>query len=157
MQKTLVLLAVLLFTPLAHAEDKSSGCGLGWQIAPKQSLLSSFARALTNATFLNTIAMTFGTSGCGKHDIVLKDREAQYFAEANYHNLMMEMAKGQGENLENFAAVLGCEHSTFSGRMQSYYNEIFPSDVSSPDAMLSNVKIAIFSDQALRGSCLPQG
>lgn len=155
MKKILVILALTL-APLAHANDTSSGCGLGYEIAPKQSLLSSFARSLTNATFLNTIAMTFGTSGCAKHSIVQKSQEAQYFAEANYHTLMMEMAMGQGENLENFAAVLGCDRASFSARMQSHYGDVFSGNVA-PSNMLRNVKAAIATDKELAASCTPQG
>jgi hypothetical protein len=155
MKKILIVLA-LLIAPLAHANDSSSGCGLGYEIAPKQSLLSSFARSLTNATFLNTIAMTFGTSGCAKHSIVQKDHEAQYFAEANYHTLMMEMAQGQGDNLQNFAAVLGCDANYFSARMQSHYGDVYTDNVGAT-GMLQNVRAAIQSDVVLAASCQPQG
>jgi hypothetical protein len=145
-----------LFAVSAHAQDTSSGCGLGWAVAPQQSLVSSTTRSLTNATFLNTVAMTFGTSGCAKHSIVQRDKEAQYFAEANYHNLMMEMASGNGENLANFAAIMGCEKRAFSNAVQSHYGEIFPSQSVPADAVLENVKFAIFSDFSLTAACMPQ-
>lgn len=156
MKKLVLVVLALTLAPIAQAADSSSGCGIGYEIAPKQSLLSSFARSLTNATFLNTIAMTFGTSGCAKHSIVMKDKEAQYFAEANYHNLMMEMAMGQGENLENFAAVLGCDANYFPAMMQSHYGEVF-STTTNPSALLENVRAAIQQDAVLTASCLPQG
>lgn len=155
--KKLAILLALLVSPVSFAADSSSGCGLGYEIAPKQSLLSSFARSLTNATFLNTVAMTFGTSGCAKHSIVQKDHEAQYFAEANYHNLMMEMAMGNGESLGNFAAVLGCDANYFGGRLQSLYGEVFSSQDVGATNMLQNVKAAIRSDAILAASCQPQG
>jgi hypothetical protein len=153
----MVLLALILVPSLSHAKDSSSGCGLGWEVAKENSLLSSFARALTNATFLNTVAMTFGTSGCTKHTIVQKEKEAQYFAEANYHNLLLEMAMGNGQNLENFAAVLGCNADHFAERMQSHFAEIFPSRHASPDGMLENVRAAITFDPELRAACAPRG
>lgn len=156
MKKLVLVLLALAFAPLAHANDSSSGCGLGWEVAPKQSLLSSFARSLTNATFLNTVAMTFGTSGCAKHSIVQADKEAQYFAEANYHTLMMEMAMGQGDNLENFAAMLGCDANYFSGRMQAHYGDVYTTDTSAA-GLLQNVRSAIRSDAVLAASCMPQG
>jgi hypothetical protein len=155
-QLLLTLASFALFALSAHAQDTSSGCGLGWQVAPQQSLVSSTTRSLTNATFLNTVAMTFGTSGCAKHSIVQRDKEAQYFAEANYHLLMMEMAQGNGESLANFAAIMGCNARAFASGVQSHYGEIYPSQDVPADAVLENVKFAIFSDFSLSAACMPQ-
>ncbi len=157
MKKSFLFLAVVsLFAIKANAQDGSSGCGLGWEVAPKQSLVSSSTRTITNVTFLNTVAMTFGTSGCAKHSIVQKDKEAKYFAEANYHSLMIEMAQGRGENLANFAAILGCDTNTFASRLQSHYGQIFSTKDVPADTMLDNVNFAIFSDFSLTAACMPQ-
>ncbi len=157
MRFLVLTVSLFLFAASAQAGDSSSGCGLGWQVAPKQSLVSSFARSLTNATFLNTIAMTMGTSGCAQHSIVMKEKEAQYFAEANYHNLMMEMAMGEGENLENFASVLGCSGASFGEELQSSYGRVFPNMAISAGGMLENVRTVIRQNEGLRQACQANG
>ena len=146
MKLTLVaLLSIFMLTP-AHAEDQSSGCGLGWQLFKKNSLVSSSLRATTNQFASNTIAMTSGTSGCAKHDIVMKQKEAIYFAEANYQKLINEMAEGKGEHVQAFAAVLGCNPSAANKAaavFQSRYESIFTTDQIAPEQMLNNVANAI--------------
>lgn len=140
----------------AYAEDQSSGCGLGWQVSRRNSLVSSFARSLTNATFSNTIGMTSGTSGCSRHMIVKNDKQDIHYAEANYNELMVEMAAGQGEYLQGFAAVLGCRpaaYKAFSGMTQSKYSEIFSAGQVGPDAMLKKVKHAIHGNAELASNC----
>src|SRR4051812_42395838 len=101
-----VLMIGTVLPSVSRAQDSSSGCGLGWAVSQRQSLLSSWIRNSTNVTFSNTIAMTFGTSGCARHDLVLNEKKPIYFAEANFNRLMIEMAEGHGEFLGAFAEVL---------------------------------------------------
>jgi hypothetical protein len=103
-----LLIGLGMFSSVTMAADSSSGCGLGWMVFQKNSLVSSSLRATTNTMFLNTIAMTFGTSGCAKHDIVMNEKKAIHFAEANFEKIMQEMAQGNGEFISSFAQVLGC-------------------------------------------------
>lgn len=134
-----VVLAVLFFSTSSFADDQSSGCGLGWQVSKKNSLVSSFFREITNAFTSNTIAMTVGSSGCAKHDIVMREKAAEYFAEANYLKLQTEFAEGQGEHLDALAIILGCDGDVGTA-MQSHYEVIFPSDKVHPSAMLKNIQ-----------------
>jgi hypothetical protein len=148
--------AVLAFgaSHLAQAADQSSGCGLGWSIAPRQSLLSSSTRNPINITFSNTSGMTSGTSGCAKHSIVQNEVKAMHFAEANHGQLMIEMAQGQGEHLRGFAAVLGCSGSDRFGTVtQGAYSRIFSSPATTPAQVLDGVKSVIQSDPALAVQC----
>ncbi len=73
--KLVFALAVSFLTLAASAEDKSSGCGLGWKVTSRQSLLSSYVRYITNAVTTSTFAMTSGTSGCDSHSIVKNDKK----------------------------------------------------------------------------------
>lgn len=144
------MLAVLLGSASisAHAEDQSSGCGLGWQLFKKNSLVSSSLRSTTNAFALNTIAMTSGTSGCARHDIVMKQKAALYYAEANYQKLQSEMAEGQGEHLQAFAKLLGCQGSSAvqAGQvLQGNYDQVFTTDQVAPYEMLNNTAQTIYS------------
>lgn len=159
MKNAILLITVLMMGSVmsgisAHAEDQSSGCGLGWMIFKKNSLVSSSLRATTNAFALNTIAMTVGTSGCAKHDIVMKEKEALYFAEANYQKLINEMAEGKGEHLQAFAKVLGCDSKTAAragGVFQRQYETIFTSDQVQPQQLLNNIANAIGNSEMAIG------
>ena len=140
----------------AQAADQSSGCGMGWSVAPKNSLLSSSTRSLVNATFSNTIGMTSGTSGCSKHSIVQNEKKAIHFAEANQGQLVIEMAQGQGEHLRSLAAVMGCSPASahrFGSATQRGYTKIFPANEVSASQMLEGVKSVIQTDPMLASQC----
>ena len=144
MKKTMIVAVVLaVFTSAtSFADDQSSGCGLGWQVSKKNSLVSSFVRSITNAVTSNTIAMTIGSSGCSKHDIVMREKAAEYFAEANYLKLQTELAEGQGEHLVALGLILGCDRD-LGAVLQSNYETIFPSDKVHPSVMLKNVRSSL--------------
>lgn len=123
--KWIVLVALIVLGRATFAADSSSGCGLGWQVFKKNSLVSSSLRATTNAFFLNTIAMTFGTSGCAKHSIVKNDKKSLHFLENNLPMVQAEMAMGSGEYINGLAQTFGCDENTFSGHMQNNYSKVF--------------------------------
>lgn len=129
--KFLIFLSLLSLNSLA--QDRSSGCGMGWQVTRSMSTTASYTRALTNATFSNTFAMTSGTSGCAKHDLVMKEREKIFYVEANLIPLKREIALGRGERIEGLAQVWGCESGQFSQLLKQNYRQLFkksePSDV----------------------------
>ena len=145
--KTIAISFILTFTSMgimtsAHADDQSSGCGLGWQLFKKNSLVSSFSREITNALASNTIAMTSGTAVGANHDLVLKNKAALYYAEANYQKLQSELAEGKGEHLRTFAKVLGCQGNSIDQVgvvFQRNYETIFPTDQILPSEMLDHV------------------
>jgi len=154
---SLFAICAALASGTAQAEDQSGGCGMGWKIAPKNSLISTTTRAYVNATFSSTIGMTLGTSGCAKHSIVQNDKRAIHFAEVNQGQLMIEMAQGRGEHLRGLVATLGCNPAGFSDisrAIQADYSNIFPSmsDTSAPQ-MLNGVKAAISKQQGLAQQC----
>ena len=156
MRSVLVVVVLIGVQSAAQAEDQSSGCGMGWKIAPKQSLISSTTRSYVNFTFSNSSGMTSGTSGCAKHSIVQKDKEAIYFAEANQGQLMIEMSQGQGENLRGLAAVMGCSDAGtvgFQKAIQKNFSVIFPTSDTTAAQMLNGVKSVVGSDQEVAAQC----
>lgn len=158
MKKTLLGLMVLALLTISHARaaDSSSGCGLGWMILKKNSLVSSFSRALTNYTFSSTLGMTSGTSGCTQHSIVKVDKKPMHYTESNHHALMAEMAAGKGEALETYAAVLGCSpqvRAKFSKTMQNSYGKIYDNVDINPMDVLKNVRAQIANDPVLSKNC----
>ncbi len=135
------LIAQMAFVSTSYAADSSSGCGIGWQVLPKQSLVSSFTRNLVNATFSNTIAMTLGTSGCAKHSIVYNEKQGLHFVEANKEALVAEMASGNGEYLTAMAEVFGCQDSSsFATIVKKNYQALVPSYEISGVELYKNIK-----------------
>lgn len=155
--KTVFVLGLTLLSfQGAKAEDKGLGCGLGSMIAPKKSWMSATTQSVIDYTANPSFSVTSGTSGCAKHSIVKKDREAVYFAEANYAKLEIEIPRGQGEYLANFTKVLGCQPSSQAAvaqSMKNHYQQLFPADQSSADQMLRNVQTLIKSEPQLKTAC----
>jgi hypothetical protein len=154
MKSLLITLFALISVTSAFAGDSSSGCGMGWVIAPKTSLISSFTRGIVNATFSNTIAMTLGTSGCAKHSIVKNDAKGIHFAEANLNQLAVDMARGNGEIVSSFASVFGCQNSDIFGSMvKAKYETILPEMTTSGVELYNNVKTQITNNAKLSSTC----
>ena len=154
MKNKIMTLIALVFATSAIAGDSSSGCGFGWQVAQRQSLISSSTRSLVNATFSNTIAMTLGTSGCAQHSIVNNEAKGIHFAEANLNPLTIEMARGNGEFVASFASVFGCQNSAvFGSIVQANYETILPSSKTSGVELYNNVKTQIKNNASLASTC----
>ncbi|MBC7713379.1 MAG: DUF3015 family protein [Rhizobacter sp.] len=152
--KLIIALLALVATSSVFAADTSSGCGMGYEVAPNQSLISSSTRSLVNATFSSSIAMTLGTSGCAKHSIVQNEVKGIHFAEANMNVLALEMSRGNGEFVAGFASVYGCSDASLFGSMvQSNYESVLPSANTSGVELYNNVKAQIKNNAALSASC----
>jgi len=153
LKKSLLLLTFVMVTTNAQAGDSSSGCGLGWMVFKKNSLISSALRATTNAIFLNTIAMTSGTSGCARHSIVMNDKKALHFAAANENELKLEVAQGTGEHLSGLSHLMGCSPEVFSSTLQKNYGQVFNKEDISPRELVNNIQAQVLTDEDLARSC----
>ena len=152
--KKLLLIGALLISTQAFAADSSSGCGLGWAVLKKNSLISSFTRTFINATFSSTIGMTFGTSGCSQHSIVKNESQIIHFAESNYYQLQKEIALGQGSYLTAFSGLIGCGDSAqFNSKIQKNFDKIYPELSTTPTAALKNILQTVQGDQELSRNC----
>lgn len=123
--KLFLLATLFVSTTAVMAKDGSSGCGAGWYIFKKNSLVSSSLRATTNALLLNTVGMTFGTSNCSQHSIVKTEKEAIYFAEANQNQLMLDISRGEGEYLSAFSEIVGCKKDFLGKSLQKSFDKIY--------------------------------
>lgn len=141
----LFLLASLFLTSTVFAKDSSSGCGAGWYIFKKNSLVSSSLRATTNAMLLNTVGMTFGTSNCSQHSIVKTEKEAIYFAESNHDQLMLDIARGEGEYLSAFSEIVGCKEESLGKSLQKNFNKIYVEE--------SDNSVKVLDRIVLHGEC----
>lgn len=142
--KLVTIAIAVLFGFAAQAEDQSVGCGLGYKVAPENTLISTTTRASTNA-YTQPFGVTTGTSGCAKHTIVKKDKEPVYFAEANFDNLSIEMAHGEGQYLTGFAHALSCQDGSvdaFAQFTKANYEQIF-NNAHGPHDMLNNLQTVL--------------
>ncbi len=140
----------------AFAEDKSNGCGLGWKVTDRKSLLSSTVRSYTNMIGSQSSGMTSGTSGCDKHSIVKNEKAPMHFAEANLNSLMIEMAQGQGDFVMALGSVMGCKAQAlphFTTTTKQNYEKIFTSQDVTPAQFLENVETTISNDPKLAQAC----
>lgn len=160
MRKLLFLFTLAFATNAGtvYAADGSSGCGPGWYIFKENSLLSSALRATTNGMLFPvvTIGMTFGTSNCTRHKLVLKEKESLYFATQNHFELKTDMAKGSGEYLNAFAATVGCPARALprlSGKLRANFKRTyFPAEVNPEKTVIETFKV-ILSDPDLTRQC----
>ena len=136
-----------------------AGCGIGSLVLGDQPGKIQIVAAIIDDAAgqylgLNqTWTVTTGTSNCTESGVALKDREQDYFADANFANLRQEMAQGQGENLDAFASLFGCtgENSAkFSATMQKNYQQIFDGAQDGSD-MLVGVRSVVGAQMA--GTC----
>lgn len=124
MFKFVLIASLALGSFAAFADDSSDGCGLGWQVTKKKTFSATTTRGTTNSVVPNTFGMTSGTIGCEQHSLVKADMKPLHYADANYENLMTEIAQGQGEYLTGFAASMGCSSAEFSSALQSNFGDI---------------------------------
>ena len=149
-------LALTFLPAIANASDKSDGCGLGWMVTKRTSLMATSTRATTNYFVPPTFGMTSGTLGCAQHSFVQKEIPAVEFMAANQESLSVEMAMGSGEYLHGFAKSLGCSDAAVGdlGRVsQDHYEMIFDAVDSSPIDSYKRFKAAAMQDAVLTAEC----
>lgn len=136
--------------------DKGDGCGLGWQVTQKRTMLATTTRGTTNGFVPPTFGMTSGTIGCEQHSFAKEELPAATYAFNNFEPLTQEMAQGSGEYLSAFARTLGCSEaveSEFGRTMQSNYESIVGDESTSAVQMFQNVKAQIRGNAVLANGC----
>jgi hypothetical protein len=105
----------------------AAGCGLGSVIIKKNSIMSQTLAMSTNGSFSSQFfGITSGTSNCNAKGFTMKQVEAVNYAEANYQDLQIEMARGAGEKLNAFASLLGCASAAeFGAAAKANYSSIY--------------------------------
>ena len=147
----------LLLSVTTLAKDGSSGCGPGWYLFKKNSLVSSSLRSTTNGLLFPavTLGMTFGTSNCTKHGLVKTEKKTLHFVTHNYHELKSDSAKGQGDFLYSYAKTIGCQGvdiDYFSEKLQDRFEKVFKDQASNEEVIMETYRM-IFSDKRLVNSC----
>jgi hypothetical protein len=143
-------------------------CGLGSKIFGKsKSIISQTFENSTNRVVGGASSIAYGTSGCkddgmllfeplGKNDDQKKIEEQVHYANANYEELVYEMAAGNGETLTGFAETLGCRGdgiSTFGSTTRANYSKIIQNENMAPEQMLYNVRETLRANPVLLAQC----
>lgn len=166
----LVALAALIVasvsSPVQAGSYGMAGCGLGSMVFgpsgdAKDKIEDVKVRevlaATTNGTFMSqTFGITTGTSNCTSGGVAKVEKEQELFAEVNLDDLARDMAKGEGEYLTAYAAVLGCSaesQDAFAATTQANYEKIFNSADATPVEVISSTKSVLRSDASLAASC----
>jgi hypothetical protein len=153
--KNLLLALGLGMSIVGFAGD--AGCGLGSIVMRKNVKISQTLAITTNGTFSSQLlGVIFGTSGCGASGWVQNKVEALRYAEANFENLKVDIARGEGESINSVGSLLGCQEKSlmeFSKMSQSHFLEIVPANAK-PTDVIDSLDQKIKSDQKLRLECL---
>lgn len=120
--KKIALLSLMSFFAVTLAQAASNGggsdgCGLGWQVTDKKTMIATTTRGTTNAFVPPTFGMTSGTIGCDQHAFAMRDLPASQLVATHFDALMMDMAKGEGESLAALAAAVDCQDVAAFGSM----------------------------------------
>ncbi len=124
MKKLIFVAALVSFSNFANAKIGTAGCGLGNIVFGGKPGMIQIVAATLNATGMNTIAMTAGTSNCG--DGVMSAQLDNYI-EVNQIALANDVSRGNGETVEGIAKILGCQDSSSVNQtLKQNYETIFP-------------------------------
>ncbi|MBF8271049.1 MAG: DUF3015 protein [Magnetococcales bacterium] len=133
--------------------DNDIGCGLGTQVMEgKSGVVWKVLGLTTNGVSSQLFAVSSGTSGCGKNDVITASNRLNMFTGANLDKLSAEMAMGQGETLSSMAAIMGIEQQdqgAFFNLTKNHYGQIFPSSDVTAGQVLTNINKFMAADQRL--------
>lgn len=150
MKKTILVIALLfgwlgsqVNMSFAANPDTGPGCGLGklaWgEYKHQKNIAPQVMMVTTNVTGFNTVAISFGTSGCTNDGIIMAKHKEPLFAEINFDSLSQEMAQGQGEHLASLATLMGVpaeRQPEFFALAQERYASLIASGETTPRAMI---------------------
>jgi hypothetical protein len=139
--------AVIMFAGTsAEAIDSTGGCGLGSMAWKGQSgIIPQVLAMSTNATFMNTIGVTLGTSGCDPNGRVTGGTGKLVLAviENNMEQFAMDASAGQGETIETLAGILNVDSSELGAKAQANFAYLFDNEnVEAVDVALRLMEIA---------------
>ncbi len=146
--KKIYLLAIagMIAASPVQAIDSTGGCGLGSMAWRGQSgIIPQVAAMTTNATFLNTIGVTLGTSGCDPNGRVTGGTGKLVLAviENNMEQFAMDASAGRGETIETLAGILNVDSEKLGAAAQENFAYLFVDEnVEAVDLALKIMEIA---------------
>lgn len=147
--KKLIAGAILLgASSIAFAQP---GCGVGAMIWKGQAGIAPHVlAATTNGTLFNqTFGMTSGTLGCSTNASV---QSMAMYMDSNIDKVARDMSRGNGENLDTLAVLLGVEQAdrdSFRSVLQDNFTTIFPNADTTSDQAVSAIVALLQQDAGL--------
>jgi len=149
---TVSFIAITLFClgTAVWADQKNYGCGLGSMVFEgNDGLISQVSAATTNGTFGNqTFGITSGTSNCEQFKTFTSNEKINTFVAENMDSLAKDIARGQGEYLDTFAALIAVPKSKKTelyALLQANFSKIYTLDTVSNLDVLRNIDSVIAS------------
>ncbi len=141
---------------LGSASASQAACGIGSNIwEGDDRTIAKVAASLTNFWTAKGISTTFGLAGCTEDDNLLKqasNERLRHFASRNLDHLAIEMARGEGENLDAFAHLLSVrpqDRAHFRSFVQRNLADLLTHDHVSSDELLANLNRLMAQDNEL--------
>lgn len=132
-----------------------SGCGVFTLLNLENSKVHQFVKSVADNWFqfqwLNTFAMTSGTSNCVNMPHETARNEQEVFVAANFNSLSKEAAQGEGEHLAALAEVMGCDHQKLATLSQANQAQIFAT--ADGKQVVEKYRALIQQEPVLAGSC----
>ncbi len=148
--KKLFAAALMIAAGSSAMANNGAGCGVGSSIFNGQrGVAPQVLAATTNGTFMNTVAITFGTSGCTQDGVVSSSWKISMFIDGTRVALARDAAAGQGENLDALAVVMGVkadDRAAFAAAIKSNFSTVFANE-----NVAANLKDVLASNDRLSG------
>jgi hypothetical protein len=147
MRRVIIAAGVLLLTTSLSAEvNRNTGCGLGSMIIENQNTVVKQVLAnISNGTFGNqTFGITSGTLNCAKPVALVSNEKIEKFVADNMDGLAMDIAAGNGENLDTLASMMNIkDKKSFNKTLKANFSKIYSSsDVTSAEVIDAIATIA---------------
>jgi hypothetical protein len=147
MKRVILCISIVLFTTSLSAEvHRNTGCGLGSMLIENQNTVTKqLLAAITNTTTgTQTFGITSGTMNCNKPVMLVRNEQVEKFVADNMDSLAVEIASGNGENLDTLSSLLNIkDKDAFSQKLKANFSKIYSSaDVSSAQVIDAIVTIA---------------
>ena len=142
---TIVATATLISTSAFAGGNSNTGCGLGSMIFPAQDTVATQILAVTtNGTSGNqTFGITSGSLNCTKPMKLVMNDQAQKFVADNMDSIAVEVAAGQGENLDTLLSLIEVEDkAAAAATLKANFSTIYSSsDVTSAQVVDSMITV----------------
>jgi len=132
---SVVAAATLISTSAFAGGNSNTGCGLGsMAIKNQDTLVLQLAGTFLNGISGNqTFGITSGSLGCSKPTKIVMNDQAQKFVADNMDSIAIEVAAGEGENLDTLLSLIEVEDKAVAAlTLKANFSTIYSSaDVTS--------------------------
>lgn len=136
MRKIIVFTATFLLASTMSAEvHRNTGCGLGSMLIENQNTVAKqvLAASSNGISGNQTFGITTGTMNCDKPVVIVSNEKIEKFVADNMDALAMDIAAGEGENIDTLAALMNVnDKAAFASTLKANFTTIYSSsDVTS--------------------------